>query len=61
VKRRLAKEWLILVACCIVGIPIKNMIDGPPNFDGVVLGPVVYAALGVIRITIASYQALTSR
>ncbi len=60
-KRRLAIEWLVLVACCIVGLFVKPMIDPPLNAVGLVLGIPLYVAVGIVRLTVAAIRYLTPR
>jgi hypothetical protein len=60
-KKRFATEWLVFLACCLAGIPIKPLIDPPMNFSGVMLGPFLYLAIGVLRVTVAAIRTLSAR
>lgn len=64
-KRRLATEWLILLCCCVVGIALAPLITGGlPLWEtvigGILMGPIIYVALGLVRLTLASVRTLAS-
>lgn len=58
--KRFAVEWLVLIACLVVAVPLVFIVDMRPSDPVEVFGftllfaPFVYLGVGVVRLTIAS-------